>query len=124
MKQLFEKKELIGKTIKNIHIPEDSYGNVCIRFNDNSFVIFKIEDITRGHGYASDKISINDSTYSSSSHELMEVGLITKEEYTKAVEDQEAEWKKRSEESEKKLKKIEEDYELALLNKLKEKYEH
>lgn len=124
MKQIFKKEELIGKIIKKVYIPEDSYGDVCVRFTDDSFIIFIIENTTVGFGYPSNKISIDESTYGPSSHELVEVGLVSEKEYSKAVEEQENEWKRRSEEAEQKLKKMKEEYELTLLNKLKKKYDN
>ena len=51
MKQLFKKEDLIGKTIVDTFIPTESYQDLWLKFNDDSFIVFEIDDITEGFGY-------------------------------------------------------------------------
>ena len=122
MKQIFDKKEIIGKKVSDVIIPEGSYQDLWVKFDDNSFVVFTIDDITEGFGYAKQKLSISDDIKNNEDRELLELKLITKEEFEYARNERERISSEYHEEQQLKYKKMIEDSEKDQYNKLKEKY--
>lgn len=119
MKQLFKKEELIGKTIKNIIINYD----VWISFTDDSFI--QIEQKDCGEGFESViKMNIHDYTIDYTNCELIELGLITYEQYELAIEEQLKKQRKYIEERQIKEKQEIEEREKKLLVELKKKYDN
>jgi hypothetical protein len=95
MKQLFEEKELIGKTISKTLFSGDE---LWIRFIDDSFVLFKSTCESYGFGDYSDyHLKISDYEIDNTFSELFELGLITKKEHDKAVKDAHRKWEKENE---------------------------
>lgn len=120
MKQLFEEKELIGKTISKTHFSGDE---LWIRFIDDSFVIFKSTCESYGFDYSDYYLKISDYKIDNTCHELVDLGLITKKEYDKAVKVENRKWEKENEIRIKESKEKHIAEELQLLNELKQKYE-
>ena len=121
MKQLFEEKELIGKTISKTLFSGDE---LWIKFIDDSFVQFKSTCESYGFGDYSDyHLKISDYEIDNTFPELFELGLITKKEYDKAVKDTHRKWEKENEIRIKEAKEKHIAEELQLLNELKQKYE-
>lgn len=118
MKQLFNKKDLIGKTIKKI-----SGDNLSIRFTDDSFVKLSIYDITEGYGFTRTELRIDDCDCRDDYDCLVELDFITEKEYNEIIriEDnkQKELRKKELEEYNLNIKK----QELKILEELKKKYE-
>ena len=82
MKQLVKITDLINKTIsKTIKSNDELY----IKFMDDSFVVFEINNNTEGFGYDKKSIEISDYIRDNTYHELVELGLITKKDFTDAV---------------------------------------
>ncbi len=122
MKQLFEEKELIGKTISMVLMPKESYQDMWIKFTDNSFAVFDTEDRTEGFGQERRIRVISDWEKDNTNEELVELGLITKSQHELALEEEEKRYEKeRSERDAVEQKRIE-DYEKEQLAKLKTKY--
>jgi hypothetical protein len=122
MKQLFEKKELIGKTIAQVLMPKESYQDMWIKFTDNSFAVFDTEDRTEGFGQEKRIRVISDWEKDNTNEELVELGLITKSEHKNALEEEEKiHEKERCERDAIEQKRIE-HYEKEQLDKLKTKY--
>lgn len=122
MKQLFEQHELIGKTITQILLPEESYQELWIKFSDNSFVVFKEEDRTEGFGQERSVIVISDWEKDNTDEEFVKLGFITQNQYELALEEEEKKYEKERVEREEFEKKRIKEYEKDLLNKLKNKY--
>lgn len=122
MKQLFEQKELIGKTIAQVLMPKESYQDMWIKFTDNSFAVFDTEDRTEGFGYEKRVRVICEWEKDNTDEELVELGLITKDEHELALEDEDKKYEKeRSERDAIEQKRIE-NLEKEQLAKLKTKY--
>ena len=123
MKQLFEQKDLIGKTIAQVLMPKESYQDMWIKFTDNSFAVFDTEDRTEGFGQEKCIRVISDWKKDNTNEELVELGLITKSQHELALEEKEKRHEKeRSERYAVEQKRIE-DYEREQLAKLKTKYD-
>jgi len=119
MKQIMRKKDLISKTIKRYYQNDDFFW---IRFTDDSFVIFKSEDKTDGFGYPHFICDIFDYEVDNTYEPLVELGLITENEYDMACEEED-----RISEERRKLREMENEIqeterELKLLEELKMKY--
>ncbi len=123
MKQLFEEKELIGKTIAQVLMPKESYQDMWIKFTDNSFAVFDTEDRTEGFGQERRILVISDWEKDNTNEELVELGLITKAEHKYALEEEEKRYKKERAERDAVEQKRIEDYEKEQLAKLKTKYD-
>lgn len=122
MKQLFEEKELIGKTIAMVLMPKESYQDMWIKFTDNSFVVIDTEDRTEGFGQERRIRVISDWEKDNTNEELVELGLITKSEYELALYEEEKRYEKERRERDAIEQKRIEDYEKEQLAKLKKKY--
>ena len=119
MKQLFNNDDIIGKTISQTLISVDT---LWIKFTDKSFIIYELEDTTEGFGHIKNLISISDMEVDYTSHELVDLNLITKSEYDEAILEEEKQYEDSRRIYEEKTKKETEEYELELLAKLNKKY--
>lgn len=122
MKQLFKQEELIGKTIAQIILPKESYQDMWIKFTDNSFVTFDIEDISKPYGYEQKIIVISDLISDNSCEELVELKIISQEDYELSLKKDEEDYQKEVVERELQEKKRIEDYEKKQLEMLNKKY--
>lgn len=120
--QIKNKEDLIGKTILSIYIPKNTYEEPTILFTDGSFVAFTIEDHTEGFGYTKKYINIEKHNLNNTDKELLEVGIISKQEYEEALKLEDIEREKRQKEYDLKEKERIKLYELEQLEKLKTKY--
>lgn len=122
MKQIKNKKELIGKTISQIIMPKEHYDDLWIKFTDNSFVVFKVDDISAGFEFSKYVMIMETSTMDMTESEFVELELITPEIHQNAINEQEKRWSDQNEEREKNEKISIEKYEKDQLEKLKLKY--
>lgn len=123
LKQIFNHQELIGKTIEQIIIPKYSYQDLWIKFTDQSFVVLDVNDVTQGFGQQKEIVNISSYTIDNTNKELIELGLITKEQYNSAIiEEEKIHEQERLQRDVLEQKRIE-DYEKDILSKLKTKYE-
>ena len=120
MKQIVDKKDLIGKTIKRYY--ESSY-DFWIRFTDDSFVVFKYENRTQGFGQEHEGVVVDDFHVENTSPELVQLGLITRSEYEYACEEEDRQYELRKQKRETENQQQEIERELQLLQELKKKYE-
>lgn len=58
---------------------------MAMKFTDDSFVVFYIEDITEGYGYKQECISIKEYSIDNSDSLLLDLELITEKEHRIAV---------------------------------------
>ena len=122
MNQLFKKEDLIGKTIEKIISTGCHYDDMFIKFTDGSFVVIDIDEV--GEGFSSAQaIVIEQWKKDKTCSELVELGVITKQEYDEAVRQEEVEFKNRQLEREKKEAERLEEQEKEQLQALKNKYE-
>ena len=123
MKQIKKQKDLVGKTIEQVIYPKESYQDMWIKFTDSSFVILDIEDRTEGFGQTRVVVRIYPWDKDMTNDEFVELGLISPQMHTNAVEERERIWaderKERQNEEDNRIK-IEEK---KLLEKLKNKYD-
>lgn len=124
MKQLFKKEELIGKTIEQIIEPSGRYEDLWIKFNDGSFVKFNLEDLSTGFNGPEYVTKIDESDVDKTESELVELGLLSKEERDDNIKSEEERHDRWLEDYERERNKELVKYELGLLNKLKDKYKH
>ena len=122
MKQIFETKDLIGKTIMQIILPKETYNDTWIKFTDNSFVVFDTEDRTEGFGQERRIQVISDWEKDNTNEELVELGLITKDEYEFAIKQEEIKSEERQKQRDYEEKKRIEKHEKEQLDKLRTKY--
>ena len=92
MNQILEVTQIIGKTISNVISGE---RDLYIKFSDNSFCIFENKDVTEGYGYPQHVIEIDDYPKNNTCCELVELGVISKNEYDLAIKEEEIEYEKR-----------------------------
>jgi hypothetical protein len=120
MKQIMNKKDLIGKTIKNYY---ESFDDLWIRFTDDSFVIFRCEDKTDGFDQTHYICNIFDYEVDNTYEPLVNLGLISENEYNIACEEEDriSEERMRLREMENEIQ--EREREIKLLEELKMKYE-
>ena len=125
MKQLFTKKELIGKTISNVYMMDGIFcSDLWIKFTDDSFVVFLTKNNNDGFGYDEHQIEIDDCQKDSTDSELVELGFITKNENQLAIKKQEELYELEREQYNLKRKLSIEEEEKKLLQELKNKYEN
>lgn len=111
---------IIGKTIDKVVSDGDE---LYIRFSDNQFVVLNIETDSNGFGYHRSSICVDKYTKDSTDKNLLELGVITADEYWDSIKREEEEYRLRSLNDEKKLEEQTKISELELLNRLKQKYE-
>ena len=121
MKQIMNKKDLIGKTIKRYYESNDDF--FWIRFTDDSFVIFRSEDITEGFGQTHHICNIFDYEVDNTYRPLVNLGLISENEYEIACEDEERRFYEKRKQREIENEIQDRERELKLLEELKIKYE-
>ena len=122
MKQLFEEKELISKTIAQIVMPKNHTGDMWVKFTDNSFVIIKNKSYQEGYGNRYEYVGIEDMKQGANNSELLELKLITKKEYDDALIAEEKKYEQWRIENDERQKKEQEKYEKEQFEKLKTKY--
>ena len=98
MKQLFEEKELVGKTIARVLMPKETYQDMWIKFTDNSFAVFDTQDRTEGFGQERRIRVISDWKKDNTNEELVELGLITRSEYELALAEEDRKYEKQKSE--------------------------
>ena len=123
MKQIKDHKDLVGKTIEQVIYPIETYQDMWIKFTDGSFVVLDREDRTEGFGQTQDVIRIYPWDKDMTNDELVELGLISPQMHTNAVEERERRWEEERLEREAIHDEETKKHELALLEKLKEKYD-
>ena len=112
-------KDLKGKTIIDTKI---NCGDLWVKFSDNTFAVFIVNDITEGFGYRKEEVNLYQYGKDKTEYTLVELGLITKQEYENACEEEELQYKKREEEREKEEQERIKRIELEQLYKLSKKY--
>jgi len=112
-------KDLKGKTIVDTKM---YCGDLWVKFSDNTFAVFIVNDITEGFGHRKEEVNLYQYGKDETEHTLLELGLITKQEYEKACEEEELRYKKREEEREKEEQDRIKRIELEQLDKLSKKY--
>lgn len=124
MKQIFNHKELLGKTISQVLMPEDYFEDMWIKFTDNSFVVLKTNNLSVG--FEQDKYTLTICEYNkdNTNEELLKLGLITKQEHNLAVQEQDIKYENERKEREFRINQEIERQEIELLNKLKAKHGH
>lgn len=72
--------ELKGKTIANIKL---DCGDLWLKFTDNTFTVLVVEDITEEIGFNQNGINIRQEREDDIDHMLVELDIISEEEYDK-----------------------------------------
>lgn len=111
--------ELKGKTISDLKLDG---GDLWLKFTDNTFAVLVVNDITEGFGYTRNEVNINQYSKGKSDHTLVDLGLISENEYIEACEEEEIEYQKRQDERDKQEKERIKNIEVEQLKKLKSKY--
>ena len=111
--------ELKGKTISDLKL---DCRELWLKFTDNTFAVLVVNDITEGFGHTRNEVNINQYGKDKTNHTLVDLGLISQNEYKEACEQEEIEYRKRQEERENQEKERVKNYELEQLGKLKSKY--
>ena len=118
-KEIRDIKQVKGKLIDSTKIVR---GDLWIKFSDSTFIILACNDITEGFGYKREEVNVRRWEADETSTTLLDMGLISKDDHEKAIEEEEKETERRKKERELKeidrIKKIE----LEQLKKLNEKY--
>lgn len=122
MKQLFEVKKMVGKTVK-----KTCWGynerELWIRFTDDTFIVIRSTSRSEGFGHSYDVIEIDDIPADNTDHSLVNLGLITKSEYNYAIEERDKKYELEKLKQQEEQEEHNREEELLLLKKLKEKYE-
>ena len=111
--------ELEGKTISNLKL---DCGDLWLKFTDNTFAVLVVNDITEGFGHTKNEVNINQYSKDKTDSALVDLGLISQNEYKEACAQEEIEYQKRQVERENQEKERVKNYELEQLGKLKSKY--
>ena len=111
--------ELNGKMISDI---KSTDGDLWLKFTDNTFVVLIVKDITEGFRIDRNKVDICEYNHDNTCHILVELGIITEEEYKQACEKEEMEYEKRQEEHDKQEQERIRETELKRLEELRSKY--
>jgi hypothetical protein len=111
--------DLKDKTISDLKL---DCGELWLKFTDNTFAILVVNDITQGFGHTRYEVNINQYSKDKTDHTLVDLGLVSENEYKEACEQKEIEYQKRQEERENQEKERVKNYELEQLEKLKLKY--
>jgi hypothetical protein len=119
MNQLFKQEDLIGKTISQIHL---SSGDLWMKFTDNTFSVFRIEDKSEAFGYTDNVITVSDWIYTNTDKELVVLGLVSERNHKEALAEEEAEYEERRKKREEEDMKRIEQQELEQYKKLAEKF--
>ena len=122
MKQIKKQEELIGKTIAQIIIPKERWETMWIKFTDGSFVVFDTEDISTGFSGPFDIICIDEEDKDNTHEQLVELGLISPQMHTNALEERERRLEEEELERQVQEEMVIKEHELELLAKLKKKY--
>ncbi|AGO47435.1 hypothetical protein Phi19:3_gp031 [Cellulophaga phage phi19:3] len=118
-KEITELKDLKGKTIVDTKM---SCGDLWIKFSDDTFAVFIVNDITEGFGHRKEEVNLCQYGKDKTEHTLLELGLITKQEYENACKDEELRYNKLEEKREKEQQDLIKKNELEQLEKLSKKY--
>ena len=111
--------DLKGKTISDLKI---DCSELWLKFTDNTFAVLVVNDTTEGFGYTRNEVNINQYSKGKTDHALVDLGLISQNEYKEACKQEEIEYQKKREEQENQEKERVKNYELEQLGKLKSKY--
>lgn len=111
--------ELKGKTISDLKL---DCGDLWLKFTDNTFTVLVVNDITEVFGHPKYEVNINQYGTNKTDHTLIDLGLISKNEYEEACKHEEIEYQKRQEERDNQEKERIKNIELEQLEKLKSKY--
>ena len=117
--EITDLKDLKGKTIVDTKM---YCGELWVKFSDNTFAVFIVNDITESFGHRKEEVNLYQHGKDETEHTLVELGLITKQEYKKACEEEEMRYKKREEERGKEEQDRIKRIELEQLDKLAKKY--
>ena len=119
MKQIFEEKDLKGKTIESTLTSGEEFW---MKFTDGSFAVLDIQYEGTGFGYSDNNIIVSEWQKDNTDRELVTLGIITKEEYANATTEQELRYEKQRAKEQELLLKEQEKAELSLYAKLKSKF--
>jgi hypothetical protein len=117
--QIIDLKDLVGKTIVTT---KQRYGELWLKFADNTFAVLEVNEITEGFGYTRREINLDQFRKNKTEYPLVEFGLVTEAEYNAACQQEELEFKKRQAEREDEEMARISRRELELLEQLKMKY--
>ena len=119
MKQLLSIEDLSGKTISKTLLSEPE---LWMKFTDNSFAVFDIEDRTEGFGHTKSAVVLSDWKKDGTNIELVNLEIISLSEHKKAIKDNELATDIRQQERDKEQQSQIEKLEKEQLKKLSEKY--
>lgn len=119
MKQIISLNDLIGKTISKVLLSEPE---LWVKFTDNSFAVFDVEDRTEGFGHTKSATVLSDWGKDATSMELVSLDLITLSEHENAVREEENKWELNRKEEEQKQQSEIEKLEREQYEKLSKKY--
>lgn len=111
--------ELKGKTISDLKL---DCSELWLKFTDNTFAVLVVNDITEGFGHTRNEVNINQYSKDETDHTLVDLCLISENEYKGACEQEEVEYQKRQYERDNQETERIKNYELEQLEKLKSKY--
>jgi hypothetical protein len=84
--------QLKGKTIVDIKL---DCGELWLKFKDNTFAVFVVNDITEPYGFEKKEVNINQFLKDKTDHTLVDLNLISEKEYKEACIKEEIEYQKR-----------------------------
>ena len=122
MKQIKKEEELVGKTIAQVIMPKEHYDEVWIKFTDRSFVVFDVNDISSGYESSKYLMTIETMDQDHTNEEFVQLGLISPQEYTKALEERERRYEENCAEREREENAWREARDKELLKNLQKKY--
>lgn len=121
LKQILDYNDMVGKTITGIQ-QDESIDDLYIKFSDGSFAILDIQqNHDRFSGYG-DRIKVTDYKTDETDINLVDLGIITKEEHQVAIAELKLKEAERLKELRARIEKEARDKDLELLRELKEKY--
>lgn len=112
--------DLKGKTIVDFKL---NCGDLWLKFSDNTFGVLVVHDISEPYGYTKNEVNLYEYGKGKTESTLVELGLISKQEYDEACKQQEIEYMERELQYEKERNEKIKQYELEQLEKLKSKYD-
>lgn len=122
MKQLFNFKDMVNKTIKK-SCTGYSENELWIRFTDDTFIIIRAISRSEGFGHSYDVIEVDEYPAGNTEHSLVDLGLITTAEYNYAIEERDRKYELERQKREQEQQEENTERERQLLKKLKQKYE-
>lgn len=122
MKQLFNFKDMVNKTIKK-SCSGYSENELWIRFTDDTFIIIRAINRSEGFGQSYEVIEVDEYPADNTEQSLVDLGFITAKEHDYAIEERDKKYELERQQREKEQEEENKQRELLLLKKLKDKYE-